>query len=147
MGQRNIVKNDFEFLHKKSRIVEKFDEKLNILLDDMVETLYSKKGAVGLAAVQVGILKRVVVIDVGEGLIELVNPEICEEKGEQNEMEGCLSFPEQFKKVKRPVYVNVKAYDRNGKEFFVEGRGLLARALCHEIDHLNGIVFLDKAES
>ena len=145
MGERKIITNDNEFLHKKSKTVEKFDEKLSVLIDDMIETLHKKEGAVGLAAVQIGILKRVIVIDVGQGVLEIVNPSIVEEKGEQIEYEGCLSYPEMYKKVKRPAYVKVKAYDRNGKEYIIEGEGLLARALCHEIDHLNGIVFLDRA--
>ncbi len=147
MGERRIITNDNEFLHKKSRKVEKFDEKLSVLIDDMIETLHKKEDAVGLAAVQVGILKSVVVIDVGHGVLEIVNPSIVEKKGEQAENEGCLSYPEIYKKVKRPSYVKVKACDRNGKEYIIEGEGLLARALCHEIDHLDGIVFLDRAIS
>ncbi len=145
MGERKIITNDNEFLHKKSKTVDMFDEKLSVLIDDMIETLHKKEDAVGLAAVQIGILKRVIVIDVGQGVLEIVNPSIVEEKGEQIEYEGCLSYPEVYKKVKRPAYVKVKAYDRNGKEYTIEGEGLLARALCHEIDHLNGIVFLDRA--
>lgn len=145
MGERKIITNDNEFLHKKSRKVEEFDEKLSVLIDDMIETLHKKEDAVGLAAVQIGILKDVIVIDVGEGVLEIVNPSIVEKKGEQIEYEGCLSYPEIYKKVKRPAYVKVKAYDRHGKEYTIEGEGLLARALCHEIDHLNGIVFLDRA--
>lgn len=145
MGERKIITNDNEFLHKKSKTVDKFDEKLSVLIDDMIETLHSKEDAVGLAAVQIGILKNVVVIDVGQGVLEIVNPSIVETKGEQIEYEGCLSYPGEYKKVKRPAYVKVKAYNRNGKEYFIEGEGLLARALCHEIDHLNGIVFLDRA--
>ena len=147
MGERRIITNDDEFLHKKSKAVEKFDEKLSVLIDDMIETLHKKEDAVGLAAVQIGILKDVIVIDVGQGVLEIVNPSIVEKKGEQIEYEGCLSYPEIYKKVKRPAYVKVKAYDRNGKEYTIEGEGLLARALCHEIDHLNGIVFLDRAIS
>ncbi len=147
MGERIIITNDDEFLHKKSKAVENFDEKLSVLIDDMIETLHKKEDAVGLAAVQIGILKNVIVIDVGQGVLEIVNPSIVEKKGEQIEYEGCLSYPEIYKKVKRPAYVKVKAYDRNGKEYTIEGEGLLARALCHEIDHLNGIVFLDRAIS
>ena len=145
MGERKIITNDDDFLHKKSKAVDKFDEKLSVLIDDMIETLHSKENAVGLAAVQIGILKNVIVIDVGQGVLEIVNPSIVETKGEQLEYEGCLSYPGEYKKVKRPAYVKVKAYDRKGKEYFIEGEGLLARALCHEIDHLNGIVFLDRA--
>ena len=145
MGERKIITNDDDFLHKKSKAVDKFDEKLSVLIDDMIETLHSKENAVGLAAVQIGILKNVIVIDVGQGVLEIVNPSIVETKGEQLEYEGCLSYPGEYKKVKRPAYVKVKAYDRKGKEYFIEGEGLLARALCHEIDHLNGIVFFDSS--
>ena len=108
----------------------------------MKDTLYHADG-VGLAAPQVGILKRVVVIDVGEGLIELVNPEIISQKGKQKGSEGCLSFPGEYGMVTRPNRVTVKAQDRYGKEFTLQGKELLARAFCHEIDHLNGIVFKD----
>ncbi len=146
MSLRRIVTNDLNFLRKKSRVVSDFDDKLAVLLDDMVETLHSMKNAVGLAAVQIGVLKRVAVIDVGEGVIELVNPSIVEKKGEQNEIEGCLSFPGVQKAVKRPSFVVVEAFNRKGEKTKIKGEGLLARALCHEIDHLNGIVFLDRVE-
>ena len=146
MGLRNIILEDLNLLRRKSKEVLEFDAKLNVLLDDMKETLNYKRNAVGLAAPQIGVLRRVVVIDVGEGVIELVNPEIVETKGEQIGLEGCLSFPERFENVKRPSFVKVKAFNRKGLEFVVEGQGLLARALCHEIDHLNGIVFLDVAQ-
>lgn len=146
MGLRNIILEDLNLLRRKSKEVLEFDAKLNVLLDDMKETLNYKRNAVGLAAPQIGVLRRVVVIDVGEGVIELVNPEIVETKGEQVGLEGCLSFPERFENVKRPSFVKVKAFNRKGLEFVVEGQGLLARALCHEIDHLNGIVFLDVAQ-
>ena len=109
----------------------------------MAETL-KKEDGVGLAAPQVGILKRVVVIDVGKGLIELINPEIIEVRGSQINMEGCLSFPGQSGYVDRPTYAKVKALDRNGDEKIYEGEGLLAIAFCHEIDHLNGILYIDK---
>ena len=121
----------------------KFDEKLHILLDDMYETMQSRDG-VGLAAPQVGILKRAVVIDVGDGKIELINPEIVEESGEQTGSEGCLSVPGVFGEVTRPNVVTVKAQDRNGKWFKITGKELLARAFCHEIEHLDGKLFLDR---
>ena len=121
----------------------KFDEKLHILLDDMYETMQSRDG-VGLAAPQVGILKRAVVIDVGDGKIELINPEIVEESGEQTGSEGCLSVPGVFGEVTRPNVVTVKAQDRDGKWFKITGKELLARAFCHEIEHLDGKLFLDR---
>ncbi len=140
MALRNIVKFGDSILTKKSRKVEKFDERLSILIDDMFDTLYNENG-VGLAAVQVGILKRVVVIDVGEGPIELVNPEITLAEGEQREQEGCLSLPGKWGTTVRPMKVQVKAQDRNGKWQVFTGEGLKARAFCHEIDHLDGILF------
>ena len=121
----------------------KFDEKLHILLDDMYETMQSRDGVV-LAAPQVGILKRAVVIDVGDGKIELINPEIVEESGEQTGSEGCLSVPGVFGEVTRPNVVTVKAQDRDGKWFKITGKELLARAFCHEIEHLDGKLFLDR---
>ena len=121
----------------------KFDEKLHILLDDMYETMQSRDG-VGLAAPQVGILKRAVVIDIGDGKIELINPEIVEESGEQTGSEGCLSVPGVFGEVTRPNVVTVKAQDRDGKWFKITGKELLARAFCHEIEHLDGKLFLDR---
>jgi len=145
MALRNIVKEGDEILNKKCRPVQKFDRKLAILLDDMAETMRDANG-VGLAAPQVGILRRVVVIDVGEGLIELVNPKIIAFSGEQEGSEGCLSFPGQWGIVKRPNYVKVKAQNRFGEEFTVEGKELLARAFCHELDHLDGIVFKSVCE-
>lgn len=145
MALRRIVTGDDEILRKKCRVVTEFDERLWLLLDDMKDTLYKADG-VGLAAPQVGILKRVVVIDVGDGLIELINPEIVSEKGRQEGTEGCLSFPGEWGIVVRPNKVTVKAQDRNGKEFTMQGKELLARAFCHEIDHLNGIVFKDLAK-
>lgn len=142
MAIRNIVKDGDPILKKKCRPVEKFDRKLAVLLEDMAETMHRANG-VGLAAPQVGMLRRVVVIDVGEGVIELVNPEIIAYSGEQEGLEGCLSFPGEWGLAKRPNYVKVRAQDRNGDEFEIEGRELLARAFCHEIDHLNGVVFKD----
>ena len=140
MALRNIVKFGDPILNKNSRKVEKFDERLATLIDDMFETMYDANGA-GLAAVQVGILKRVVVIDVGEGPIELVNPEITFKEGEQRESEGCLSLPGKWGVTVRPKKVQVKAQDRNGKWQVFTGEDLKARAFCHEIDHLDGILF------
>ncbi|MBQ5816369.1 MAG: peptide deformylase [Oscillospiraceae bacterium] len=145
MAVRQIV-TDEEFLRKKCKPVENFDSKLWQLLDDMAETMYKTNG-VGLAAIQVGVLRRVVVIDVNDqnGLIELINPEIIKTSGEQDGPEGCLSFPGQYGDVKRPNKVTVKALDRFGKPFTLSGEALLARAFCHETDHLDGKVFIDLA--
>lgn len=137
------IPDDNDFLRKKSRDVTMIDDRILTLLDDMKETLYAENG-VGLAAPQVGILRRVVVIDVGEGLIELINPVIVYKKGEQINAEGCLSIPGKSGTVSRPEKVRVRAIDRNNKEFTIEGEGLLAIALCHEIDHLNGTLYVDK---
>ena len=140
MAIREIREKGDEILYKKCKAVVKFDEKLHILLDDMYETMQSRDG-VGLAAPQVGILKRAVVIDVGDGKIELINPEIVEESGEQTGSEGCLSVPGVFGEVTRPNVVTVKAQDRDGKWFKITGKELLARAFCHEIEHLDGKLF------
>ena len=140
MALRNIVKLGDPVLNKTSRKVEKFDEKLAILIDDMLETMYHANG-VGLAAVQVCMLKRVVVIDIGDGPMELVNPEITMKEGEQRGSEGCLSRPGKYGVTVRPMKVQVKAQDRNGKWQVFTGEGLKARAFCHEIDHLDGILF------
>ena len=137
------IPDDNDFLRKKSRDVTMIDDRILTLLDDMKETLYAENG-VGLAAPQVGILRRVVVIDVGEGLIELINPVIVYKKGEQINAEGCLSIPGRSGTVSRPEKVRVRAIDRNNKKFTIEGEGLLAIALCHEIDHLNGTLYVDK---
>ncbi len=148
MAIRNIVKDGDDILTKKCRPVVKFDQKLHTLLDDMAETMHRANG-VGLAAPQVGILRRVVVIDISpeqNQVLELVNPQIIAFSGEQEGNEGCLSFPGQWGIVKRPNYVKVRAQDRFGEEIEVEGKELLARAFCHEIDHLNGIVFKEVAE-
>lgn len=145
MALRNIVKVGEDVLTKKCREVTVFDDKLWVLLDDMLETMKEANG-VGLAAPQVGILRRVVVIDVGDGPIELINPVITSMRGKQREIEGCLSAPGQWGFVTRPAKVKVTALNRYGKEFKIEGTELLARALCHEIDHLNGTVFLDLVE-
>ena len=143
MAIRKIVELGDPVLRKKSRRVEKFDKREWMLLKDMAETMYDADG-VGLAAPQVGILKRRVVIDVGEGLIELVNPEIVAAEGSCVGIEGCLSVPGRRGKVVRPEKVTVKAQDRKGRPIEITGEGLLAACVCHEIDHLDGIVYVDK---
>lgn len=143
MAIREIRTNGDEILAKKCKVVKKFDNKLHILLDDMLDTMRLHEG-VGLAAPQVGILKRVVIVDDGEGPIELVNPEIIEESGSQVGAEGCLSVPDVFGEVERPNVVKVKAQDRDGNWFEVEGEELLARAFCHEVEHLDGKLFLER---
>lgn len=143
MAIRNIRTDDDPILRKKSRVVENFDEKLWQLLDDMKDTMYQAEG-VGLAAVQVGILKRVVLVDVGDGLIELINPEIIEVDGEQFGAEGCLSLPGKSGYTIRPMTVKVKAQNRNGNWCVYKGTELKARAFCHEIDHLDGTLYIDK---
>ena len=145
MAIRNIREDGDEILRKKCRTVEVVDEKIKQLVDDMLETMYKYNG-VGLAAPQVGVLKRVVVIDIddGNGPLVFINPEIIKEKGEQEVEEGCLSFPNQFAKIIRPAEVTVKALDKDGKEFKLKAKELLAQAISHEVDHLNGILFVDK---
>lgn len=144
MAIRQIVKEGDSVLTKKCREVTKFDDRLSTLIDDMIETLHLANGA-GLAAPQVGVLRRVVIVDVGEGPIELVNPKIIAYSGEQESLEGCLSCPGEWGITRRPNYVKVKAQDRNGNEFTVEGKELLAKAFCHELDHLEGIIYKQKA--
>ncbi len=144
MAIREIVKQGDDVLGKVSRKVESFDQRLHTLLDDMAETLAEAQGA-GLAAVQVGVLRRAVLVDTEEtGLLELINPVIVETEGEQDGPEGCLSVPGQYGLVLRPMVVTVEAQDRNGKTFRVTGEGLAARAFCHELEHLEGKLFLDK---
>lgn len=148
MALRQIREERDEFLRKKSREVEIDDitgEKIQSLIDDMLETMYNYKG-VGLAAVQVGMLKRVIVIDVEDekGPYVLINPQIIKTKGEKECDEGCLSFPNQFGKVVRPTEVTVEFYDRNAKKVKLKAKDLLAQAICHECDHLEGILFIDK---
>ncbi len=142
MAIRNVVKEGDDVLRKQARPVIEFNKRLHTLLDDMAETMYATNG-VGLAANQVGVLRRVVVIDIGDGLIELINPEIVEKSGHQEEVEGCLSSPGEYGITKRPMRVKVEAFDRFGNEVAYEGEDLLARAFCHEIDHLDGILFKD----
>ena len=138
-----VVLGEDEVLRKRSRRVDKFDKRLRTLLDDMAQTMYDADG-VGLAAPQVGILKRAVVIDVGDGLIELVNPEILRTEGAVVGAEGCLSIPGRRCTVERPEKVVVAAQNRDGKAIQLEAEGLLAVAMCHEIDHLDGILYVDK---
>ncbi len=143
--ERNIVKIGDETLRKQSKPMQKFDLRLWLLLRDMAETMYKADG-VGLAAPQVGILRRVVVIDVGDGLVELVNPEIIASEGEAGGAEGCLSVPGRQGYVVRPAKVTVRAQNRKGKFFEVHGEDFFARALCHEIDHLDGVLYVDKMD-
>ncbi len=144
MALRSIVTEGDEILRKKCREITEYNEKLWTLLDDMAQTMYNAEG-VGLAAPQVGLLRRVVVIDIGEGLIELINPVIIYKSGSQVGQEGCLSCPGEWGIVERPNTVKVEAFNRNGEKFEVEGHELLARALCHELDHLDGTIFKDVA--
>ena len=145
MAIRNLRYQKDEILKKKSREVEVIDDKLQTLIDDMIETMHKYNG-LGLAAVQVGVLKRVIVIDLydDKGPIVMINPVIIKTKGEQEVDEGCLSFPNQFAKVIRPTEVIAEYTDRNGKRMRIKGKELLAQAICHETDHLNGEVFMDK---
>lgn len=152
MAIRNIVKKGDSVLEKHSRPVTEFNDRLHILLDDMTETLIDS-GGVGLAAPQVGVLRRVVVVietnvpeEDKEYVIELINPEIVEQDGEQTGAEGCLSFPGKYGIVTRPNHVKVRAQDRYGNFFEVEGEALTARCFCHEIDHLDGVLFPQRAE-
>ncbi|MGE4282614.1 MAG: peptide deformylase [Clostridia bacterium] len=143
MASRLIRRIGDDVLRKISRPVDSINKNVLTLLDDMAETMKAANG-VGLAAPQVGVLKRIVVIDVGKGIIELINPEIISTEGKQNEAEGCLSVPGKLGEVERPEKVTVKALNRHGEVIEVTGEELLAIALCHEIDHLNGILFIDK---
>lgn len=144
MALRKILTQEEPTLHKVCRAVTKFDDKLCQLLDDMVETLYDANG-VGLAAPQVGILRRVVVIDTGDEVIEMINPKILETEGEQDGAEGCLSIPGEYWLVKRPNYVKATAQDRDGNWYEVEAEGLIARCICHECDHLDGHLYTEVA--
>ena len=145
MAIRKIRELGDEVLTKKCKEVTKMTIRSRILINDMLDTMY-EEGGVGLAAPQVGILKRIVVIDVGDGPIVLINPEIIEQSGEQTGEEGCLSVPGKAGTVTRPNYVKVKAYDRDMQPIEVEGTELLARALCHEVDHLDGHMYVEKVE-
>lgn len=143
MAIRNILEGDNPRLRKKSREVNKINQRIIDLLDDMAETMSNARG-VGIAAPQVGVLRRVVVIDVGDGIIELINPVIVSEEGNSRGEEACLSFPDECGYVVRPEKIVVRALDRDGIEREYVGEGLLARALAHEIDHLDGVLFVDR---
>ena len=143
MAIRNVVKVGDDLLRKKSKPVKNFDENLWELLDDMRETMYKNNG-MGLAAVQVGVLKRVIIIEANNMFMELINPEIVAMSGSDIEKEGCLSVGSKYEYVKRPMQVTVKAQDRLGYDFTITGEKYLARVLCHEIDHLDGVLFIDK---
>lgn len=145
MGLRRILNIKESALHKVCRPVTNFDRRLHKLLDDMKETL-EDAGGVGLAAPQVGILRRVVVVDNGTELLELVNPELVETSGEQEGPEGCLSLPGKYGLVKRPAYAKVRAQNRNGEWFEAEGEEIVARCFCHELDHLDGIMYTEVME-
>ena len=145
MAVRNIVKLGDDVLRKVCRTQMTFDERLATTLDDMAETMYKAEG-VGLAAPQIGILRRYCVVDVGDGIIELVNPVIESMSGEQTGEEGCLSIPNRYESVTRPMTVTVRAQDRKGNSFTITAEGFKARALCHEIDHLDGILYIDKTD-
>lgn len=138
-----LIEGEDELLRKRSRVVETFDKRLWTLLDDMAETMYAADGA-GLAAPQVGVLKRAVVIDVGEGLIEMINPEIIWQEGSIIRPEGCLSVPGRRGTVERPERLCMRYQDRKGRVHELEGDGFLGMAMCHERDHLDGIVYIDK---
>ncbi len=145
MGLRKILTDKDPALHKVCKPVEKFDRKLHKLLDDMAQTLEDANG-VGLAAPQVGILRRVVIVDTGEEILELVNPSLVAVDGEQEGAEGCLSVPGRYGLVKRPYYAKVRAQDRNGEWYEAEAEELIARCFCHELDHLDGIVYTEVME-
>ena len=145
MGLRKILTDKDPALHKVCKPVVKFDNRLHKLLDDMRDTLVEANG-VGLAAPQVGILRRVVIVDTGEEILELVNPEMLETDGEQEGAEGCLSVPGKYGLVKRPYWAKVRAQDRDGEWYEVEGEELIARCFCHELDHLDGIVYTEVME-
>ena len=145
MGLRKILTDKEPALHKTCREVTNFDARLHKLLDDMRDTLIDSNG-VGLAAPQVGILKRVVLVDTGEEILELINPEMIETSGEQTGVEGCLSVPGKYGIVTRPMIAKVRAQDRDGNWYEAEGEELIARCFCHELDHLDGIVYTEKME-
>ncbi|HCO74368.1 peptide deformylase [Clostridium sp. UBA5712] len=143
MALRKIRLSNDEILRKKSKVVEKVDDRIRLILNDMADTMYNTENGGGLAAPQIGILKRLVVLDMGQGLIKLVNPKIIYKEGEQKVVEGCLSIPDTWGKLKRPAKVIVQALDEKGEEVTFTGTGDLAKCFCHEIDHLDGILFTD----
>ncbi|MEQ8155828.1 MAG: peptide deformylase [Clostridiaceae bacterium] len=143
MAIRTLRINNDELLRKKSRVVDEINDRILILIKDMFETMYANNG-VGLAAPQVGILKKIFVVDTGENPLVFINPEILESDGSQTDTEGCLSLPNRQELVERPNKVKVKALNQKGEEFILEAQELLARAICHENDHLYGVLFIDK---
>lgn len=143
MALREIRIDDDPILRKKSRVVTEINDRIKILLEDMEDTMVEANG-VGLAAPQIGVLRRVLTIDVGEGIMKIINPEILEVRGEIIDIEGCLSIPGKSGTVKRPEWVKLKYTNEFGEEIIIEGTELLARAICHEVDHLNGILYIDK---
>ena len=145
MAIRSIVKVGDPVLSKKCREVENIDDRIITLLDDMIDTLYDS-GGVGLAAPQVGVLRRIVIVEIDDKKYEMINPVIIDKRGKQEEIEACLSVPNKYGSVVRPSWAKVRAMDRNGKIYEVEGEGLMARCFCHELDHLDGILYIDKAK-
>ena len=146
MALRQLRYEGDEILRKKCKKVEEVDDHIRMILDDMLDTLHNTEDGAAIAAPQIGILKRLVVIDMGTGIIKLVNPEIIEEKGIQECVEGCLSIPNKYGNTIRPKKVTIKALNENGEEIILTGRGEMAKCFCHEIDHLDGILFVDKIE-
>ncbi|MDL2289311.1 peptide deformylase [Clostridia bacterium OttesenSCG-928-F22] len=146
MAQREIITFPHPALKKKCKPVTVVNERVIQILEDLAETMYLAEG-VGLAASQISVLRRLAVVDVGEGLIELINPEIIEQEGEEIDIEGCLSFPNMQAQVKRPQTIVVRTLTRDGKEIEFTASGYFARAICHETDHLDGVVYMDKAEA
>ena len=144
MAIRQIRYEGDDILRKKCKRVEEVNDHIRMLLDDMLDTLHNTKDGAAVAAPQVGIVQRLVVIDMGTGIIKLVNPEIIEEKGIQECVEGCLSIPNKYGNTIRPKKVTIKALNENGEEIILTGRGEMAKCFCHEIDHLDGILFIDK---
>lgn len=144
MAIREIFKKDDELLRKRSKEIEKIDNRVLTLLDDLKDTLKNSGNGIGIAAPQVGVLKRAIVIDVGDGPIEIINPKIKSKTGMVCDVEGCLSVPGVYGEVNRPKSVVVIGQDRNGNEIKIDGEDLVARVLCHEIDHLDGVLFIDK---
>ena len=144
MALRQLRYEGDEILRKKCKKVEEVDDHIRMILDDMLDTLHNTEDGAAIAAPQIGILKRLVVIDMGTGIIKLVNPEIIEEKGIQECVEVCLSIPNKYGNTIRPKKVTIKALNENGEEIILTGRGEMAKCFCHEIDHLDGILFIDK---
>ena len=144
MALRQLRYEGDEILRKKCKKVEEVDDHIRMILDDMLDTLHNTEDGAAIAAPQIGIVQRLVVIDMGTGIIKLVNPEIIEEKGIQECVEGCLSIPNKYGNTIRPKKVTIKALNENGEEIILTGRGEMAKCFCHEIDHLDGILFIDK---